>query len=131
LDYFESSILINRIKDIDLLEEKIILFSKLSQHENSLNILLFKMNDYTSIEKYCLNTYPSEKENDTYFENKKRNELFLILLKIIFNNKIIDNNLNINNENLNNNIENFNNNDEENKIIERQNFAFEILNKHR
>jgi hypothetical protein len=124
-DIYECSSLLSRIKDTNLFEERVILHSKLSQHENSLNILIFDLKNFESAEKYCLNTYPTslnDIHNDNYFYNSKRNDLFIILLKILFKNFNIDFNENIEKDNnIKFNIDFF---------IERNNFGINIINNH-
>ncbi|XP_029460709.1 transforming growth factor-beta receptor-associated protein 1 [Rhinatrema bivittatum] len=52
-DLYRVHLLLDKIKDSDLLLERAILYGKLEDHEKALNILVWQLKDFSAAEDYC------------------------------------------------------------------------------
>nr|XP_033803744.1 transforming growth factor-beta receptor-associated protein 1 isoform X2 [Geotrypetes seraphini] len=63
-DFYRVHLLLDKIKDSDLLLEQAILYGKSEDHEKALNILVWQLKDFSTAEHYCL--WNSENKDPIY-----------------------------------------------------------------
>ena len=80
-EFCEHDEILNRLKDTEFIEEKVIVLSKLHQYKDALKYILIDLDNNDEAEKFCLTQVPTVKPDD-YFNNPKRSDLFVTSLKI-------------------------------------------------
>lgn len=76
--FYQLDIVLERIKETNLHQEKILLFHKDKQYSECVNIYMNDLKDFHSAERYILSFGNS---SETYFENSLRNTLFIKLIQ--------------------------------------------------
>jgi len=77
--YYNAGTLVAKFGESGLHAELAIVYFKLGQHEGALELMVYKLKDYSGAENYCLQSVTGQ---DEYEKKMRRKDLFLILLKV-------------------------------------------------
>ncbi|CAO3677740.1 unnamed protein product [Rhizopus microsporus] len=75
--FYKAERILTRLPDDDLFEERAILLSRIGQHDQALDIYVYKLKNYVMAEEYCTKIFR--------VDSKKGEEMYLTLLKVYLN----------------------------------------------